>query len=199
MAELKHIGRHTRSSRKCAVAYRVIPGDSSSCLVVYSDTLEAADHESLMKLVESNTGQNAYEFAEAMHRTPLSDGRNMLVHFSKTGKLVKVPTAEIELTPNTQSKVNLAELNQIVASQKGITIDDLALKPSTKNELRVETAASVDTIPAVKESAIASVNEVLTDEALAAQYRSQADSLYKEAKRLRDQAEELVPTKKKVT
>ena len=34
---------------------------------------------------------------------------------------------------------------------------------------------------------------------LAAQYRSQADTLYKEAKALRAQAEELVPTIKKKT
>ena len=39
--------------------------------------------------------------------------------------------------------------------------------------------------------------DVLTDEALASQYRSQADSLFKEAKSLREQAEQLVPTKRK--
>jgi len=38
---------------------------------------------------------------------------------------------------------------------------------------------------------------VLTDDVLAAQYRSQADALFKEAQALRKQAEELVPTKKK--
>jgi len=40
-------------------------------------------------------------------------------------------------------------------------------------------------------------NGVLSDEDLAASYRSQADRLFKEAKSLREQAEELVPTKKK--
>jgi predicted ATP-grasp superfamily ATP-dependent carboligase len=40
-------------------------------------------------------------------------------------------------------------------------------------------------------------DSVLDDAALAAQFRSQADALYKEAKALRDQAEELVPTIKK--
>ena len=39
-------------------------------------------------------------------------------------------------------------------------------------------------------------NAAITDEQLAASYRSQADSMFKEAKRLREQAEELVPTKK---
>jgi len=38
---------------------------------------------------------------------------------------------------------------------------------------------------------------VLSDEDLAANYRSQADRMFKEAKRLREQAEELAPTKKK--
>jgi hypothetical protein len=39
----------------------------------------------------------------------------------------------------------------------------------------------------------------LSDEELAASYRSQADAMFKEAKRLREQAEELSPTKKKTT
>ena len=42
-----------------------------------------------------------------------------------------------------------------------------------------------------------STEGVLTDEDLAAQYRSQADALFKEAKALREQAEELKPTKRK--
>ena len=37
----------------------------------------------------------------------------------------------------------------------------------------------------------------MSNEDLAAQYRSQADALFKEAKALREQAEELVPTKRK--
>ena len=40
-------------------------------------------------------------------------------------------------------------------------------------------------------------NTVLSDEQLAASYRSQADRLFKEAKALREQAEDLVPTKRK--
>ena len=42
-----------------------------------------------------------------------------------------------------------------------------------------------------------SADGVLSDEDLAASYRSQADAMFKEAKRLREQAEELVPTKRK--
>ena len=40
---------------------------------------------------------------------------------------------------------------------------------------------------------------VISDEELASSYRSQADALFKEAKALREQAEELVPTKRKTS
>lgn len=193
MANLKHVGRHKSNQRKCIVAYRVVPNDADHCLVVFTDTLDSDAHDSIIKLVESNAGQMAYEFAEAMHRNSLPDGRNMLLSLSRTGKLNKVATSDIEMIPNTQTSIQLDELNKMVAEQKGVTIADLALQ-STQEKTNVETPVAetlVAETPVVNESA------VLTDEQLAAQYRSQADALYKEAKALRAQAEELVPTKRK--
>ena len=197
MPDMKHVARQTSNKRKCFVAYRVVPNDPENCLVVFSDSLEAADHDALVGVVESNAGQSAYELAEAMHRSQLPDGRNMLVQFNRTGKLVKMPTKEIEMIPNFSSSVNLAELNSIIAQQKGVAVEDLALGANQST-----TTATAST--ATGEEAAAPVEPVaeagvITDEQLAAQYRSQADSLFKEAKRLREQAEELVPTKKKST
>ena len=65
----KHVGRIKNNQRKVVVAYRTIPNDPYSCLVVTSDALAAADHDDLMKLVESDAGQRADEFDEAMQRT----------------------------------------------------------------------------------------------------------------------------------
>ena len=45
----------------------------------------------------------------------------------------------------------------------------------------------------------ASTSEALTDKDLAKSYRSQADAMYKEAARLRKQADELDPPAKKTT
>lgn len=189
---LKHIGRLKRNKRKVIVAYRTLPGDSSNCVCVTTENLEAADHDSLIKLVESNAGQNSYEFAQVMARSTLSDGSNMLARFHATGKMVKLPTSDIEMTPDLNTNISLDELNKIIAEQKGVTIDDLALtasneepKPTKKSE---QTASAINTPTA---------NDVLTDDQLAANYRSQADNLFKEAKRLREEAEKLVPTKKK--
>ena len=87
---LKHVGRDTKTQKKVVVAYRVVPGEPENALVIRTDSLDAAQHDSLMKLVESNAGQTAYELAEAMFRTQLPDGLNMLVGLQKYGKIVKV-------------------------------------------------------------------------------------------------------------
>ena len=192
---LKHIGRIAATGKKVIVAYRVIPGDPDYALVIPTASLDAAQHDSVIKAVESNAGQNAYEFAEAMARTTLSDGLNMLVGMQKYGKLVKVKTDTVEMTPDSKNVVNLAELNKLIAEQKGITVADLALKGPGGETLQPNT--ETQTTDPVAEYTTTNVDGVLSDEDLAAQYRSQADAMFKEAKRLREQAEELVPTKKK--
>jgi|TARA_B100001287_G_scaffold255285_1_gene239271 hypothetical protein len=210
MAEIKHVGRFKDNQRKVVVAYRVIPGDAEakSALVIDTASLSDADHDTLIKTVESPAGQEAFEFAEVMARTQLSDGANMLARFHATGKLHKVLHTEVEMMPTPTYIMGLDELNKVIAEQRGTTIADLALKDP--NELpegtTIEEAGSVSEMPkkspAVQAEAQAARvqapdNGVLSDEDLAASYRSQADRMYKEAKRLREQAEELVPTKKK--
>ena len=194
MANLKHVGRLTTNNRKLIVAYRVIPGDPDHCLVVHTENLDAADHDDIIKLVESNAGQSEDHLAIAMARAQLQDGRNMLAGFHTTGKLVRVPTEIVEMTPNHSASVNLKELNEMIAKQQGVTVADLAPKDPAQVS---STQAEPTTMNVVEEAVPVTGEDVLTDEALAAQYRSQADSLFKEAKRLREQAEELVPTKKK--
>lgn len=200
MANLNHIGRLANNKRKVVVAYRVLPGDPDNCLVVQSDNLAAEEHDTLMKLVESPTGQQAYELAEAMARTSMPDGRNLLAAFHKFGRLLKLPTSSVEMTPNTRSSINLAELNKILAEQKGVDVADLAIKPKSTTE-KVNETQQTETEEITQESVdvaqIAEQPQVLTDEDIARQYRAQADAMYKEAKRLRDEAEKLSPTKRK--
>ena len=213
MAEIKHVGRLKKNNRKVVVAYRVIPGENppANALVIDTATLTDADHDTLIKTVESNSAQTAFEFSEVMARTQLSDGANMLARFHSTGKLQAVPMTEVEMTPNTATQVGLDELNKIIADQRGVTIADLALKdPNDLPEgTTITEAGSVSEMPKTANPAVvaeakaanlqAPADGVLTDADLAAKYRSDADRLYKEAKALRAQAEELVPTVKKKT
>ena len=100
---LKHIGREVKTAKKVVVAYRVVPGDPDYCLVIPSDSLESAQHQAVMSAVESNAGQDAYEFAEAMFRMRLPDGLNMLTGLQKYGKIAKVKSDTIEMTPDTKT------------------------------------------------------------------------------------------------
>ena len=207
MANIKHVGRLKANQRKVAVAYRVLPNDPEHALIVDTATLSDADHDSLMKLIESDAGQQAHELAEAMDRAVLSDGARMLPRFHQTGRLQKIRTDAIEMTPNNTTAVLLSEINSAVAEQKGVTVADLAIKGDSGNPASTtETVGTVNEMPTTDTNVMAEADAariqapqdgVISDEDLAAGYRSQADRLFKEAKRLREQAEELVPTKKK--
>jgi len=202
MPDIKHVGRMKANGKKVVVAYRTLPGESDSALVVATESLTPEQHDALISLVESNAGQNSYEFAEAMARTRFPDGRVMLNELHYTKKLLKVKTSEVEMLPNINAAIELAQLNQIIAEQRGISVNDLALG----NGFESRDAATVSEVPApksenfeVKQPTPTQPSEPLSDEDLAKKYRSDADRLSKEAAELRRQAEALVPTKKKTT
>jgi hypothetical protein len=197
---LKHVGRISSTKRKVIVAYKVLPGEPDDCVVVTTENLEAGDHDTLIKLVESAAGQEAEDLATVMMRTTLSDGSNMLARFHTTGKMIKVPTKTIEMIPNQNTTIMLNDLNEAIAAQKGVTVADLAVKgpngqtvnPSNNPAMTAsEMAAAAPSVAPVADDG------VITDEGLAKKFRSDADRLSKEAAELRRQAEELVPTKKK--
>jgi hypothetical protein len=203
MVNLKHVGRIKTNGRKVIVAYRTLPGESDAALIIDTASLSDDQHDTIIKLVESPAGQSAYEFAEAMARTNFPDGSIMLANLHVQGKLTKVKTSEVEMTPTLQSIVSLDQLNQLIAEQRGISVNDLALGGGAEaTEVAVVKDISNTTkTNVVAESQVAKIpsNEPLTDEDLAKQFRSQADRLSKEAAELRRQAEALVPTKKKAT
>lgn len=188
---LKHVGRMAKNKRKVVVAYKVVPGEPDHAIVVTTENLMAEEHDALMKAVESDAGQSADEFANVMMRSQLPDGRNMLAGFHTTGKMVKVATKDVEMTPNRNTSILLSELNELIAQQKGVSVEDLAIQPVTAQKRTTE-----QTQTPVEEPVVATQSEIITDDDLAAKYRSDADRLFKEAKRLREEAEKLAPTKK---
>jgi hypothetical protein len=194
--ELKHVGRVIATGKKCLIAYRTLPGDAYSCLVVPTENLPDSYHDALINLVESNAGQSADEFAEALDRTQFPDGSRMLPALHAQGRLVKVPTNQVEVLPTNSTSIILSELNQIIADQQGIAVDELSIKSSKeveKTEVKSDpiktTSASVNE-PEVLDTVV----EVLSPELQAKKYRSDADRLAKEAAKFRRLAEELVPT-----
>jgi hypothetical protein len=197
MAELKHVGRIISTKQRCLVAYRTLPGDSHYCLVIPTDSLTDAYHNSIINLVESQAAQDSYEFAEVLMRNYFSDGNNMLKWLHANGLLLKMATSSIEMCPTTSITVQLSELNQIIAEQRGVSVDDLSIPPSSDESKVIEAkkeASLAKPTAVVEESKTVDMNDPV---ATAKHYRSQADKLAKEAANFRRLAEELVPTKKK--
>jgi len=201
MRSLKHIGRIQNTGAKVLVVFRTLPGESNMALVLPVAQLPDQYHDSIMTLVETDQAQDAFEFGEIMHIRPFPDGRPMLRAMQADGRLIKVPTDSVMMTPTTNDTVLLANLNTLIAEQKNCTVDDLctfvAGAPEAVKEVKEATPAVDSDVPAPVRAQAAS-DAVLTDKDLAKSYRSQADALYKEAARLRKEAEDLDPTVKKV-
>lgn len=210
MVNLKHVGRMKANGRKVIVAYRTLPGDSDSALVVQTESLSPEQHDAIMKLVESPAGQSSYEFAEIMARASFPDGSVMLANLHTSGRLNKVKTSDVEMVPSLQAAISLDQLNQIIAEQRGISVNDLALGNTSsiqdiaKVEDLTEQPVSSEELSEFSKTTSASVNESVetvakfdSPEAEAKFYRSQADKLAKQAAEMRRKAEELAPTKKK--
>ena len=198
------------NGRKVIVAYRTLPGDSDSALVVQTESLSPEQHDAIMKLVESPAGQSSYEFAEIMARASFPDGSVMLANLHTSGRLNKVKTSDVEMVPSLQAAISLDQLNQIIAEQRGISVNDLALGNTSsiqdiaKVEDLTEQPVSSEELSEFSKTTSASVNESVetvakfdSPEAEAKFYRSQADKLAKQAAEMRRKAEELAPTKKK--
>jgi hypothetical protein len=109
-----------------------------------------------------------------------------------------MPTDNIIMTPGPQSEIELSQLNSLIAEQRNCTIDDLCnfVKGGPGSD-----SVNENTVPAaaVNVPQAAEKIDVLTDQDLAKNYRSQADALYKEAARLRKEADGIDPPKKKTT
>jgi len=194
MKNIKHVGRVKNTGAKVLVAFRTLPGESNMCLVIPTESLEDRYHDSLMELVETDFAQESFEFGEALFTKYFPDGRPMLSAMQQDGRLKKVATADILMTPNPNTTVALSDLNVFIAEQKNCAVDDLCTF--------VQGAPSIESKPqqiTPKESSPlkANDNSVLSDQDIAKNYRSQADALYKEAARLRKQADDLDPPVKK--
>ena len=137
----------------------------------------------------------------------------MLPALHTQGKLIKIPTDQVEMTPNFSSSITLSELNSIIAEQQGIAIDELSVRSentANKNAEVVDVAQindmmkkpqSNDNVGRTTSASITEEQQPLveptgTPDEVAKFYRSQADKLAKQAADFRRKAEELVPTKK---
>ena len=128
----KHIGELADESKaKVVIMYRTVPGEPNNCLVVGTKFLPDMYHNSLMKAVESEGGQDADEFADYASRQTFQDGTNMLAMLHNDNYIKKFKTNEIMVTfGNTpDGRILLNKLNEMVAKEKGTTVKEMAKDP----------------------------------------------------------------------
>ena len=204
----KHVGRH--GDKKIVVLFRQVPNEDHMCLVVYSDLLPRIYHDAMMKILESAVGQQSENFADALFRDFMPDGRNCLEALHKDGLMKKVPTNQVLMTPTPASSVRLDELNELLneMSKGEEAVRRLAEIDANKgmvSKKKVAEPKEVGVSPASRGVPVESTGTlgVLTDEDLARSRLEQANSmrlnatqLLAEADRLQKEAEDMLNTTK---
>jgi len=191
---IKHIGKH--NNRKVVILYRQVPGETHMCLVTYTDALPSALHDDVMRVLESPAGQAAKELSDALFRNLTTEGRPLLTTLHREGRIKKVPTNQVMVTPAANSVVKLDELNKIliemekgeeaVARLKELEDSMGMVDPRTRNKKDKKTTASTVSPPLA-----APADGALSDNELAASLRQQAEKMTLEAKALMTEAERL--------
>ena len=138
--DTKHVGKMKNNSARVAVVYRTLPGEPTNALVVGTNGLTDSYHDSLMSLIESDAGQQANELADVLAVRRFPDGTVMLQYLHSNGHLKKVPTNIVLMTPNNKTSIPLSEVNQMIASQKGVKVEDLAVSDGSQKPVETTRA-----------------------------------------------------------
>lgn len=199
--DTKHVGKMKNNSARIAIVYRTLPGEPNNALVVGTSGLTDAYHDSLMSLIESDAGQQANELADVLAVRRFPDGTVMLQYLHAGGHLKKVPTNIVLVTPNNQTSIQLNEINQMIADQKGVKIEELAItdgsaKPVVTNtSVKEEIIVPEIVVPQYKAPVVE--DDVSDPSVIAKTYREKADKLAKDAANFRKMADAIDPPKVK--
>jgi hypothetical protein len=112
MSFFKHVGKV--NGKKVIIVQRHLPGEEHMAVVIYSDIMPSKYHDDVMQLLESEGGQQAFEFRDMLERRMMSDGQNMLSALSQEGYLKRVAANNVMVTPNSKSSMRLDELNALL-------------------------------------------------------------------------------------
>jgi len=113
MSFFKHVG--TVNSKKVIIVQRQMSGDEAHmAVVIYSDIMPSKYHDDVMKVLESEEGQQAYEFRDILERRMMADGNNMMQALSQENYLKRVPANNVMVTPNSKSSMRLDELSKLL-------------------------------------------------------------------------------------
>ena len=113
MTFFKHVG--VANNKKVIIIQRQLSGDDEHmAAVLYSDILPSRYHDDVMAVLESDEGQQAYEFRDILQRRMMADGNNMLQALSSENYIKRVAQNAVIVKPNSKSSIRLDELNKLL-------------------------------------------------------------------------------------
>jgi hypothetical protein len=131
----KHIGKLKDGGTPVAIIFRTVPGEPKNCLVIGTKFLDVNYQDTFMKALESVEGQNSFELGHHLMKSRFSDGTEILPFLHKNNFLKKMPTTNIIVTfgSGNNEEILLSDLNEQIAQQRGISIDELSLLDQPKS------------------------------------------------------------------
>jgi len=187
MSFLRHVGKI--GDRKVAIVFREIPNETHMCLVTFTDTLNRHIHDPMMKCIESDIGQSSQNLADALNRTHTQDGKYILQVLHSQGMLKKVQTESVVVTPNSNTRIKLSDLNKILdemeqgeAAVKRLAEIDSSRGIQDANQIaqRARDREAEKNLPPVPQAA----DGLLSDSLIARNLRTQATKMEAEARGL---------------
>ena len=199
---LKHVAKH--NDKRAVILFREVPNEAHMCLVAYSDLLPRLMHDEIMKVLESPAGQAAENFADALFRNIMADGRNTLEALHVQSFIKKVPTNQCVVQANAKSNVRLDELNNILnemkqgqaAIERMAELDSGAGMNAKRRAEPREVGAPANSrstpVPIPAGTPAANINDILSDSDLAEQRMAQARKMQEQAQALLIESQRLV-------
>tara|TARA_B100002019_G_scaffold175851_1_gene151972 strand:+ start:767 stop:1273 length:507 start_codon:yes stop_codon:yes gene_type:complete len=134
--QFKHIGKLKESGANVAIIFRTVPEEPNNCLVMGPKFLDDTNHNALMKAIESQEGQDAFELGTYLNRVSFPDGTNMLGFLHQGNYIKKMATKDVIVTMGTgnDGEVSLDELNKLIAKERGVKVSELAVEDPTPNQ-----------------------------------------------------------------
>jgi len=192
---IKHVGKHNQ--KRVAIVYRTVPDEDHMALVAYADSMPSMVHDEVMKVIESEVGQNAKELADALFRTTMADGTNCLTSLHKGGWLKKVPCNQVIVTPTAKSTCRLDELNNLLkkieeGGDAAAALADMDANRGIRGaQVKQQGRELGQPVVDPTRTSASDTSGVLTDDVLAEQRTAQADKMEAEAKALLAEAKRL--------
>jgi len=191
---IKHVGKHNQ--KRVAIVYRTVPDEDHMALVAYADSMPSMIHDEVMKVIESDVGQNAKELADALFRTTMADGTNCLTTLHKGGWLKKVPCNQVIVTPTAKSTCRLDELNNLLkkiedGGDAAAALADMDANRGIKGVVQEGRELGQPAKPFTGTTSADVTGDALTDADLATQRTAQANKMEAEAKALLAEAKRL--------